>query len=397
MVLGQQETGVPTWTRDLIRALARVDLENEYVVYHRKGLDKIAPEAGPKFCFVPVRLPGGGKAARVAWERFVLPRRVRREGIDVLHCPAYVAPRCVVPTVITLHDLFAFTRPRVCKRINVVHFRLLLPGSIRRAAVVHCTSRWVRGGLRQLFPQADARAIVVAPGVADIFRRPDPAEVARYRSERGLQEPPLLFVGNPEPKKGLANLLAAMARFVERRRAEAPQAPERKLVLVGPEGWPSEELDRHVAELGLAEHVVRWGYVPREEMPLVYGSALALVFPSEIEGFGLPPLEAMACGTPVITTGRGGLADCVGRAALLVADLSAAALAQAMAQIDSDEDLRRHLSDAGVQRARRFKWDEIARRMVAIYRVASRTPGPTVSVEALARAESAWLTAEGRS
>ena len=199
-----------------------------------------------------------------------------------------------------------------------------------------------------------------------------------------------------EPKKNISLLLAAMARLLERRRSGACRAPARKLVLVGPQGWRREEVGGQIEDLGLGSHVARWGYVKREEMPLAYGAAFALVFPSEIEGFGLPPLEAMACGVPVITTGRGGLADCVGGAAWLVDELTPCALADAMEALESVEALWRRLSEAGRRRAGRFNWDEMARRMVEVYELATRTPGAELAAEAAKQSDTTtWLPAEG--
>jgi glycosyltransferase involved in cell wall biosynthesis len=390
MVLGPRDTGVGTWLRDLIRALARVDRENEYVIYHRPRAGAIAPEAPGRFCFVPVRLPGAGPAARIAWERLVLPRRVRRDGAHVLHCPAYICPRSGVPTVVTLHDLFVYSRPAVCRRRNVLHFRLLLPGTMRHAAVLHCTSQWVRDCLRATFPRADARAVVVPPGVDPAFGPPDPQQAERCRREIGAETPPFLFVGSPEPKKNVGLLLAAFAELIRRR------GRGRKLVLAGPPGWRSERLDRRIAELGLTGDVVRRGYVPRRELPMLYGASLALVFPSQTEGFGLPALEAMACGLPVITSGRGGLAECVGDAALLVEDLTADALADAMERVETDEELRRRLSQKGRERARRFDADEAALRMIELYTAAARTPGPQVKAEAVRTDTTTWMAAEGQ-
>ena len=373
MILGRRETGVQVWTRGLIRALARADRQNEYVVYHPRRAAPDVAGAPESFRLVAVGVPGGSRAARIAWERLVLPREVRREGADVLHCPAYVAPRPPrrasgsgrVPTVVTLHDLFVYTHPQFCRTLNILHYRLVMPSSVRRAARIHCTSHWNRMALCAVFPDVLDRVRVVHPAVDEVFHPAAPEAVEQFRRDRGLDAAPFLFVGNVEPKKNVSSLLEAVA--IAKRRGIL----KRKLVLVGPKGWPGVALEGKIARLGLKEDVVRWGYVPREELPLVYGCGRALIFPSRVEGFGLPPLEAMACGTPVVATERGGLAESVGGAALLVENGTPTELAEAIARLEASDELCRALSEVGLRRARQFRWDRAARQMLEVYREAA--------------------------
>ncbi len=362
MVLGPRDTGVGVWTRGLVSALASTDCRNRYVVYHRRQSGPLATEAGPNVRLLRAAVPGGSRLARIAWEQLVLPTHVRRDRLDVLHCPAYVMPRWSgAPTVVTLHDLFVYTHPSLCKRLNVLHYRLMMPAAIERAAVLHCTSHWTRGILCALFPWAAERARVVPPAVDDVFEPQDPQAVERFLRSRGLQERPFLFVGNVEPKKNVVALLEAVALLREE------YGSRRKLLMVGSETWGWDRPREKVRELGLQDRLVRLGYVPREELPLIYASALALVYPSVVEGFGLPPLEAMACGTPVITSGAGGLAESVGAAAFLVREPRPDFLAEAMYQIESSEDCRRRLAEAGLLRARSFRWDKAARQLLELY------------------------------
>jgi glycosyltransferase involved in cell wall biosynthesis len=370
MVLGPQDAGVGVWTRGLICALARADAENQYVVYHRRAAGLPAAGAGENFRFVPVDLAGPSRAARIAWEQFVLPGRAHRDGVDVLHCPAYVMPRrATVPTVVTLHDLFVYTHPRFCRWLNLIHYRMMLPQTLRHATLVHCTSHWTRGVFGVLFQELLGKARVIQPGVDDIFVPPAAAAVERFRREHGLAEPPFLFVGSVEPKKNLRCLLDAFT-LVQRLHGSP-----RKLLLVGGSGWKSVGLDRMIRRLGIADSVVRLGYVPREELPVIYGSSLALVFPSAIEGFGLPPLEAMACGTPVVSSDRGGLAESVGAAALVVKHDDPASIADAMHKLEESAELCRKHATAGIRRAAVFRWDRAARQFVDLYGEAVRLAG----------------------
>jgi len=247
----------------------------------------------------------------------------------------------------------------------VLHYRLLLPGTVRRAALLHCTSHWTRAALCALFPGAAAKARVVHPAVDELFRPPPADAVRRFLEACGFEEPPFLFVGNPEPKKNVLGLLEAFSLLRQR------HGSRRKLLMVGGEGWGVRRLQEAMGRLGLGEHVVRLGYVRREELPLVYGSALALVFPSHVEGFGLPPIEAMACGTPVITSGAAGLAESVGTAAVVVKDASARGLAEAMHRLEVSPQERRRLARAGLRRAASFRWHLVVGQMRRLYREAA--------------------------
>jgi glycosyltransferase involved in cell wall biosynthesis len=312
-------------------------------------------------------VPNAVRPLRILWEQLVLPGLLRRDRIDVLHSPAYVRPVLSgVPTVLTVHDLFAFSHPEVCKRLNVAHFRLAVPPSVRSAAVLHCTSEWTRSELVRLFPDAADRAHVVAPAVDAAFQ-PDaaPGEAELVLGRWGLSRPPLLFVGNVEPKKNVPLLLEAFAAFRDR------SGDDRPLLMVGGGGWRSKPVQAEAARLGLAGAVVQTGYVPREELPAIYRSALALVFPSRCEGFGLPPLEAMACGTPVICSDGSGLAESAGDAARLVRAGDCEELIEAMCEVSGSDELRQELSREGLARAAGFRWADRIPQLGRLYELAA--------------------------
>ena len=374
LTLSRQDSGVGVWTRGLVRSLARWDRENEYVVYHGLSATQLPPLESPRARYALVPIPNALRPARILWEQVLLPRRIRRDGVEVLHCPAYVRPLTAgVPTVLTLHDLFALTHPQCCKPLNLLHYRLMLPPSIRQASVIHCTSDWTLRMLGGRFPEQAARARVVHPGVDEIFAPGTEGQDAGVvLSQFGLDRPPFLFVGNAEPKKNLPMLLAAYAEL--RRRF----GTESKLLMVGGRGWRTRSTWARLRELGLGSRVVRAGYVDRARLPAIYRASLALVFPSLWEGFGLPPVEAMACGTPVICTAGSGLAESAGQAALVVPTGDAAALAGAMHEVERCPELRLELRQAGLRHVRQFNWQDKARQFLDLYRLA-RESGQTPS------------------
>jgi glycosyltransferase involved in cell wall biosynthesis len=366
MVLSSQDTGVGVWVRGLLGGLGRLAPAHEFVVYHGRDAGDL-PGAGSGVSYSRVDVPNAVRPLRILWEQLVLPGLLRRDRIDVLHSPAYVRPVLSgVPTVLTVHDLFAFSHPEVCKRLNVAHFRLAVPPSVRSAAVLHCTSEWTRSELVRLFPDAADRAHVVAPAVDAAFQ-PDaaPGEAELVLGRWGLSRPPLLFVGNVEPKKNVPLLLEAFAAFRDR------SGDDRPLLMVGGGGWRSKPVQAEAARLGLAGAVVQTGYVPREELPAIYRSALALVFPSRCEGFGLPPLEAMACGTPVICSDGSGLAESAGDAARLVRAGDCEELIEAMCEVSGSDELRQELSREGLARAAGFRWADRMPQLGRLYELAA--------------------------
>jgi glycosyltransferase involved in cell wall biosynthesis len=366
MVLASRDTGVGVWTRGLVRALGRRGGPHEYLIYHGTDAADLPLLESPRARYVSVGVPNALRPARILWEQALLPRRLACDGVDVLHCPAYVCPvRSRVPTVVTVHDVFAFSHPRFCKRLNVLHFRLLVPPGLKSAGVIHCTSVWTKGALARSFPQAAHKARVIYPCVDDEFV-PDDSETASLRPEWGVEAPPFLFVGNIEPKKDVPGLLCAYARLKRR------FGTHRKLVLVGGRGWRVRPLDGLVRSLGLEGWVVRAGYLPRAELPAIYRASLALVFPSVCEGFGLPPLEAMACGTPVLCSRGSGLAESVGDAALTVPAGEPDALAEAMHMLETLPALRGELREAGLARAAGFRWDAAAGAFEEMYVAAAQ-------------------------
>jgi glycosyltransferase involved in cell wall biosynthesis len=201
--------------------------------------------------------------------------------------------------------------------------------------------------------------------VDDIFHpRASAGEQEAVLARYGLEGPPILFVGNVEPKKGIGILLDAVALLERRGQA-------RQLLVVGTEGWRYGRLPERMARMESRGLVVRTGYVSREELPAIYRSAAAFAFPSTVEGFGIPPLEAMACGTPVVCAMHSGLIESAGDAALTVPPGSSEALAHALHRVLVHPDLQEHLRQAGLERAEQFRWSQAVGLMMDMYRRAA--------------------------
>jgi glycosyltransferase involved in cell wall biosynthesis len=358
-------TGVQQTMRTLLESLCREAPEAQFLAYAPWGFDRsLLPEAEN----LTVRgswARQGNRTLRILWEQFALYRRAGRDGAGLLHAPCYVMPVwSTVPVLVNVHDILAFTRPELCTAANRSHFRRFLPKTLERAARVVVPSSAVKREIIDTFQDLPHEKIRVLPwGVEPAF-----APVADEAKRRGVALryglPPayILHVGRREPKKNIRQVIEAY--FSARATMKIPH----RLVLAGPEGWGTRELDKIVRELGLEEMVLRLGYVPREDLPAIYSMASALVFPSLAEGFGLPVVEAMACGTPVIASDIPALREVADTAARLVAPGALPELRLALEELLTDEALAEEHARRGLERAREFSWAEHARRTVRLYR-----------------------------
>jgi len=325
-------------------------------------------EETPTFRVLPSGWPSDRPAARIVWEQVVQPLLLRRLRPDVLHGLSYALPLAHVGAmVVTVLDLSFLRFPQYFNRANRIYLGAMTRLAVRRARRVIAISEFTRTEIVRLLGVPPERVAVVHCGVDERFRPVrDPAVLETFRRERGLPERFILYLGTIEPRKNLERLLDAYAGI----RRHLPH----KLVLAGGRGWKAEGVYARIAALDLERDVLLPGYVPMEEQPLWYNGADVYVYPSLYEGFGLPPLEAMACGTPVVAARAASLPEVVGDAAVLVDPLSVDALSEALLRVASDADLRRTLGLAGVARAEQFTWTRTALQTLEVYRQVEQLP-----------------------
>ena len=297
-----------------------------------------------------------GLARELVWLPLVLPRRARRARLDVLHCPSPLVPAAptAMPLVVTVHDVLAWAHPEWMSRENVLQHRLVLQRVLQRAAMVLTSSQFTRGELQERFGLTDERVAVAPLGVDPSFS-PGPGGVP------GIDGPYLLAVGTLQPRKDLETALTAFERCAD---AGVPHA----LVVAGARGWRDEAT---LARLRASSHAGRihlLGHVDDAALVRALRGADALLFPSRHEGFGLPPLEAMACGTPVVAARATAVPEVVGDAAVLVEPGDADAFADAVLGLLGDAARRTALRERGLRRAAAFTWGRCAELTVAAYR-----------------------------
>jgi glycosyltransferase involved in cell wall biosynthesis len=296
------------------------------------------------------------------WEQLLQPVALVRRRIDVLHSLGYVQPMlCSKRSVVTVHDLSFLRFPEAFNRSNRNYLRLFTTLSVRRANRVIAVSESTKRDLVDLLGIPAAKITVVYHGVEEEFRPFTSSTIADFRCKLGLPEHFVLYCGTLEPRKNVDGLIAAFAKV--KREARLPH----KLVLAGAKGWRYERIFALVEELGLKDEVIFPGYLAYGEQPLWYNAADVFVYPSLYEGFGFPPLEAMACGTPVISSDVSSLPEVVGDAGLLVDPGERDELADAIRKVLMDHELRLAMGKAGLLRASEFTWSRAAARTVEVY------------------------------
>jgi len=354
--LGHRQTGNETYVRNLVEHLVASPEPGVRIrALHTGG----APAAWSAFArrvwphAAPLRIP------------FALPWALWRERADVAHFTYIKPPFCPCPAVVTVHDISYEVFPEYFHPFALQRMRLMIPHAARTAAEVVTISQASKQELVERYRLDPARITVTMLAASAAFRVID-AQVARQASARfALRERYLLAVGNLQPRKNLQRLLEAFASL---RRAE--RIPH-QLVLVGQKGWMGQTIASEVERLGIAADVLLTGYVSEDELVALYNRAELFIYPSVYEGFGLPILEAMACGAPVITSNTTSMPEVAGEAALLIDPLSQAELQAAMVRICDDSDLRRTMREAGQQRASCFSWERMAAETMCVYRRAA--------------------------
>lgn len=350
--------GPRTYVLGLIDALLLIDHENEYVVFYNDPI-----HLGRFPTAKEVVLPGKKPLARLWREHVLLPRACKREAVDLLHCPKSAIPyKSPCPVVVTLHDLIPLNHPETEKFAAQMYWRLQIPIAARRSTFIITDSEHARREILEVFstPRSKVKAIML--GFDPRMRQPrSHADGENICRKYDLPSEYLLYVGTIQPRKNLDTLIEAFYRL------KISGSIKVKLVIVGRKGWLYEELFSRIKELQLESEIIFTGFVPDEDLPFIYDWARIFLYLSLFEGFGLPPLEAMACGVPVITSNTTSLPEVVGDAGITVPPTDVEEVSVAIMRILSDPVLAANLSEAGRARAARFSWETTARETLAVY------------------------------
>jgi glycosyltransferase involved in cell wall biosynthesis len=351
--------GIGTYIRNLLRQLARLDRQTEFVVFCRAEDRETLGSLGENFRPVEESAPNYSIS-----EQIRIPLAIRREGVTLFHAPHYVLPPLVqCRSVVTIHDCIHLMFPQYLpNRLALQYARTSISLAARRATRVLTVSESSKRDILR-FVDTDSSKIQVIYNAYDERFGVEPREedVVRVRERYQLHDEFVLYAGNVKPHKNLERLIVAFD-LVRKRGLD-----RLKLVLIGDEISKYASLRRAVHQHQLHKYVRFLGYLPEETLAVMYRLAGVFVFPSLYEGFGLPPLEAMASGTPVVTSNVSSLPEVAGDAAILVDPHDPYAIADGISRLLTDEKLRRDLRMKGLARARQFSWEDSVRRVHAIY------------------------------
>ncbi len=358
--VGAQLAGNESYALNLIEALAEIDQTNLYTLYVTKpaAIDRFANrwsnfKVRQTLPHTPlVRIP------------LTLSAELRRHPVDVLHVQFTAPPFAPCPVVTTIHDLSFEHLPETFKRRSRAQLRLTVRRTARQAALILTLSEFSRRDIIETYA-VDPERVIVTPAAAPTHFKPvaSETELEKIRERYGIGANYLLSLGSIQPRKNLARLIEAYSWLRTARPASRPP----QLVIAGKRGWLDDEVFRAAQQDGLSESVKFIGYVPEEDLPALYSGAMCFVYPSYFEGFGLPVLEAMQCGAPVIAGNQTSLPEVAGDAALFFDPFDTGALGEAIARVLDHPDYRADLRVRGLKRAAEFSWIATARLTMKAY------------------------------
>jgi glycosyltransferase involved in cell wall biosynthesis len=353
---GYREGGIAEYTRRLIESLAPLDRASDYFILHAarpiRTLESLTPTAN--FHRITALTP-----CHHRFERIALSAEIARLRLDLLHSPDFIPPHFGARrTLITIHDLTFLHYPQFQTADSLRYYAGNIRSAVQQADHILADSQATKDDLGNLLGVPAEKVTVHRLGVDPAFRPLPAAEIEAARQRLDLPSSYLLFVGTFEPRKNLAGLLDVYHRLDD----------ALPLVIVGRSGWLYESIFQKVRDLGLEKRIKWLEDLPVADLPAVYNGAAVLVLPSFYEGFGFPPLEAMACGVPTVVSNRGSLPEVVGETGLMIDPDDPDALADALRRMLTDTALRQRSIQAGLTRAATFTWQHTAEITLSVYR-----------------------------
>lgn len=362
--LQNPHTGIENYLLQLLVNLKKIDRENNYILFF--GNDKLVPPDIRKAGYESIiaEAPADNKFSKILWEHMYLPYALGKYNIDVFHEPSFVAPFIKRQgTVITVYDLTFVHTPSSYTRQNRFYFKMLLTRSIRQADAIITISENSKKDILQYFNIPGHKVKVIYPGIDDFFHKVDDDRIEKVKEIYGIKKDFILNVSLISPRKNLIGLIRAFKRLLDTKKIDC------QLVIAGRRGWLYDDIFREVALNNLEKDVIFCGYVPKEHLLLLYNVASVFAYPSLCEGFGLPILEAMACGCPVVASNVSSMPEVCGEAAMLVNPDETESLADAIFSLMHDRQLQATYIEKGFSQAARFSWRKAAEETLGIYRI----------------------------
>jgi len=352
---------------ELIKELQKLDSENEYVVFIKPDEDKQIFKETANFKFV--KLKGGPYPS---WEQIALPKAAKAEGCDILHCTSNTAPlHPGMPLIVTLHDIIYLESISIFKKggtwyqkLGNMYRRYVVPKVVKKSDKIITVSEFERNRINDFFnfPDDDDRLVAIYNGVSEHFRKiSDQKELLRVKALYHLPDRFLFFLGNTDPKKNTPAVLKAFSDYLKK------TGDDMYLVMLD---YEQSELDKLLQELGDKELIKRihlTGYVTNTDLPAIYNLCKVFLYPSLRESFGIPMLEAMRCGAPVITSNTSSMPEVSGDAAYIVDPYKPEEITRGIEEILTNELVRNELIKKGFVQSVKFSWDNMAKQVLNLY------------------------------
>ncbi len=365
LALTGQYSGVNYTTAYLLDALGRLDL-HDYRITVLVSRDYAGdPPLNKQLQVKKAPIDSKSRTARIAYENVILPFFLKRNGYQLYHSTAYVLPFFIrTPGIATVHDLIALDHPGLCKNSTAIYFRLCLPQTIKKAAKIIVVSDTVKRDLLRTFTGiSPERSKTIYHGLSSRFKPvKDMDRLAACRSKYKLPDRYLIFVGNIEPKKNIVKLLRSFQLLI------SDYGLEHKLVIVGKKGWKYSDVFRFIRQTALDDRIIFTGYADDQDIPVLYSMADVCLFPSLYEGFGLPVIEAMACGCPVVVSNRGALPEISREITPPLLPEDVAGIAAQTHRLIEDAAYRHSVIEKGLRHSAQFSWEKAAEQTLQVYR-----------------------------
>ncbi len=354
---------------ELIRNLQKIDTENEYFVFVKPDEDSSCLQQSPNFNIIEL---GGGPYP--SWEQIALPRAAKKYGCDILHCTSNTAPlNTKIPLVVTLHDIIYLESISIFKKggtwyqkLGNMYRRWNVPRVVKKSERIITVSHFEKDRIRNFFgfPEEDKRLVAIYNGVGEHFIPvKDKSELKRVKEKYKLPDDYVFFLGNTDPKKNTKGVLKAFSDYLKMGN------PPLKLVMLDYEKSALDALLAEIDDKSLIDHIHLTGYVVNTDLPSIYSQCRFFLYPSLRESFGIPMLEAMRCGVPVITSNTSSMPEVSGGAALIIDPFKPAEITEAMVKLINNKDgIREKLIAQGFEQSKKFSWAAMAQDVLNLYK-----------------------------
>lgn len=356
-------TGVGRFTNILCHHISELNSKHDFYMYAANKANQLHKISGRSVHIRRARFNLQSNMLRILWEQVALPYYSSRDKLDLFHYTdhALSVMQEVHPCIITVHDIAFIRFPHLFNRTRRIYKKFIFEKLINKADIIITPSNSTKKDIKRYCGIDDKKIRVVIYGVEKRFCPISKSKVEDYRSRNNLPSRMILSVGTLEPRKNIVTLIKAFAKLREK------GLTDYKLVVAGSKGWLYKEIFHEIRTSGLQEEVLFLGNVADEDLPKLYNCADLFVYPSLYEGFGLPPLEAMACGVPVITSNTSSLPEVVGEAGIMVDPTDTNSLCEKMCHVLEDSKLRSYMKNNGLERAKLFSWRKTAKQILKIY------------------------------